>query len=198
MGLANDSARSDAQEHLSSYFEKSASIVRQYADNFEHNYARPAMDYCIERFQAQPVTITFLTIFCVLSFLPVLSFIGISIFVVSFFTFTALACAFIASAIAETMFVAILVSTLGALFLVSILLTALALFSYLSLRLGVLVRADGRSGITEWAHETKKHFVQRTKRGEESDGSEASAVLVKPDEDRDHRIKVEDVRGDKN
>ncbi|KAH7912495.1 hypothetical protein BJ138DRAFT_1083479 [Hygrophoropsis aurantiaca] len=194
MGPPNDhSIPAETQESLASYFEKSARIVREYADNIEHNYARPLLKYFIQRFQAKPVAVTFTTIFCILSLLPALSFIGISLFVISFFTFLAIAGAFLASAIAETVFVAVLASTVVALFLVSIFLTACVLFSYLSLRLGVLVQAEGRSGITEWAHETKNHFISTNKNGEESDDSENSGVFIQPDGNVARKAKPEEV-----
>ncbi|KAF9242308.1 peptidase A4 family-domain-containing protein [Melanogaster broomeanus] len=59
------------------------------------------------------------------------------------------------------------------------------------MRLGVLVSSGGRSGVKEWAHETRKHF-SRAKRSEEHEGSEGSTVLADHDGPSSKKLKIEE------
>ncbi|KIJ63678.1 hypothetical protein HYDPIDRAFT_175984 [Hydnomerulius pinastri MD-312] len=62
--------------------------------------------------------------------------------------------------------------------------TSFVVFAYLTVRLGVLVSSEGRSGVKEWAYETRQHF-SRKRSAEESEGSEGSTVLINHDMDGD-------------
>ncbi|KAF9224758.1 hypothetical protein BS17DRAFT_807846 [Gyrodon lividus] len=182
---------SDMQENLASYFEKSATIVRQYADLIEHSYARPALHNFSRRFQINPVGMTFISVFFALAVLPVLSFIGLSIFVISSIAFLALISAAIASIIVEAFLVACLIFTLWSLFVVAIFVTTFVGVAYLTMRLGLLVSSEGRSGVKEWAYETRQHF-SCAKSSEANEGSDGSAVLIDHDGPTSKKVKVEE------
>lgn len=70
-------------------------------------------------------------------------------------------------------------------------------FGYIALRLFVLIRADGKAGVSQWSTETKQRFRRRKKEAEERRGrSPESVVLVKtedvktpPDQTTDETIK---------
>ncbi|KAH7882933.1 hypothetical protein F5I97DRAFT_1900664 [Phlebopus sp. FC_14] len=161
----------EMHESLSGYFERSALVVRQYADSMEHHYARPALNYASEHFHSHPILVTFLTIFCSLAFLPVLSFIGLSTFAVSSIVLFAFGSAAIAAIIIELMFVAFLVFALWSLFIVAVTLTSFVIFAYVTIRLGVLVNSDGRSAVQEWVCETRRQFSPfKAEEGKASDG----------------------------
>ncbi|KAF8842851.1 hypothetical protein BDN67DRAFT_965296 [Paxillus ammoniavirescens] len=181
----------DMQENLAGYFQRSVTIVRQYADLIEHKYARPALRHISWRFQMNPVTMTFLAIFCSLSALPLLSFIGLSVFAISSIASLALMSAAIALIIIEAILLACLAFTLWSLSIFAIFATTFIGFAYLLVRLGVLVSSEGRSGVKEWACETRQHF-SRAKSLETNEGSDESTVLVDHDGPSSKKIKVEE------
>ncbi|KAJ6590966.1 hypothetical protein DFH09DRAFT_191064 [Mycena vulgaris] len=163
-----------AKEQLAAHFDKSAAAVRVYADQFEASYARPALKTATSFFDEYPVSSTFIAIFCSLAFLPVITFLALSLFTIVAFSFLALCCAFVASSIVVLTFLSILVLILVATFFSSGFFTVLAISTYLAYRFVTLVRSNGRNGVSNWAVETKGRFVQ-SKRQEASDGS---AVVV--------------------
>ncbi|KAF8645815.1 hypothetical protein AX16_007558 [Volvariella volvacea WC 439] len=155
-----DSPVPNHQEDLSSYFNRSASAVQAYADRFEHEYARPALQASQAFYAEQPITALFVAVFSILSILPVLTFIGFSIFVFLFtFVVAILSAICISSGICIASFF-FLLFTLFAVLCISIFITLLALLAYTTYRLAVLVRQGGREGVSEWAHETKDSLTQ--------------------------------------
>ena len=71
----------------------------------------------------------------------------------------------------------------------SVWISAGIVFGYLVWRLFVLVRADGRAGVSQWSAETKKRFRRPKKEAEERRGrSTESAVLVKREEDASQAV----------
>ncbi|KAI0718541.1 hypothetical protein C8T65DRAFT_638332 [Cerioporus squamosus] len=82
-------------ELLADYFEKSAFAVRNIFARFERKVARPLIQYLLVSFRERPVASTFVATYVVLSALPVLSFIGFSVFVFTAFAFLALALAIV-------------------------------------------------------------------------------------------------------
>ncbi|KAJ7084020.1 hypothetical protein B0H15DRAFT_404179 [Mycena belliarum] len=157
-----------AKEQLSAHFDKSATAVRLYADQFEESYGRPALKTASSLFDEYPISSTFIAIFSALAFFPVLTFLAISIFTVVSFSFLALCCALIASSAVLLLFFSILVLILVATFFTSGFLTVLAISTYLAYRFVTLVRSNGRDGVANWAFETKDRFI-KSKRREASD-----------------------------
>ncbi|KAI6110790.1 hypothetical protein EDD16DRAFT_1897810 [Pisolithus croceorrhizus] len=149
----------DVQEGMVTYFEKCAELVRQYADVIEQRYARPALALWIRSFKEKPITMTFIAILSVLSVLPVLSFVGVSIFVISSIVFLAAVSAIAACLVTESIIVSIGICTLCSLVLVAVLATVFFLSVYSVLRFLLLVRSSGRSGLKEWAMETRQHLL---------------------------------------
>ncbi|TFK75622.1 hypothetical protein BDN72DRAFT_892129 [Pluteus cervinus] len=145
-------------EDLSSYFNRSASAVQVYADKFERQYARPALRVSQAFFDEHPVPATFIAIFSILSFLPVLTFIGLSALVLFVVTITGFVSSLCTSAVFILAFFVFLFFTLLVIMCISGLFTALAVGGYTLLRLATLVRHDGREGVAEWAQETKGHL----------------------------------------
>ncbi|KAJ7151388.1 hypothetical protein C8R43DRAFT_1005003 [Mycena crocata] len=159
-----------AKEQLSAHFNKSATAVRAYADQFEESYARPALKTTTAFFDEHPIASTFIAIFSALAFIPVITFLVLSLFTVISLSFLALCCAFVVSSAIVLFFLSILVLSLAIAFFASGFFTVLAISTYLAYRFFTLVRADGREGVSSWAVETKRQFVQ-SKRREASDGS---------------------------
>ncbi|KAK7042479.1 hypothetical protein R3P38DRAFT_317677 [Favolaschia claudopus] len=170
----SDSETPSAKEQLTAHFEKSASAVRGYADQFESSYARPAMKTTSAYFDEYPITSTFVTIFASLTIFPVLTFIALSLFTILSLSFLALCCAFVVSSAVILFFLSILILCVITAFFASGFFTALAISTYLLWRFVTLVRSNGRDGLSSWAVETKTRFI-RPKRREPSD---ESAVVV--------------------
>ncbi|EGO01018.1 hypothetical protein SERLA73DRAFT_179052 [Serpula lacrymans var. lacrymans S7.3] len=181
------------QGNLANQFDKSASTVRQYCDTVENSYVRPILERFMHAFHTYPIQTTFFTVFGLMSFLPVALSIGFSLFIIaSSICLIVFSGIFVAAAIL-TVLVGVLASVLITLGIASSLLTALLISVYLVFRLGVLVRFDGRAGISEWAVETKQHFSQAAMntKADDSDSSEASHVLVDSHNDQDKPMKQE-------
>ncbi|KAH7906603.1 hypothetical protein BJ138DRAFT_612128 [Hygrophoropsis aurantiaca] len=140
-----DETWSELQRDLLHYIRKIATkdIASQLVVHLEQDrqWLNSATDYILEHFLVSPAATTFTTIFFTLSILPVLSFIGISIFIVSLFTFTALALAFVASTVVEIMLVGILILIFAVIFCLSACITA---FGY-----------DGRPISSNWVRQVR-------------------------------------------
>ncbi|KAG1861185.1 hypothetical protein DFJ58DRAFT_778010 [Suillus subalutaceus] len=147
-------------DELTSYLERSTLLVLAYADVFESKYARPALDKISRHFQGQPLTTTWITtalaLFAVMSILPVLSFIGLSIFALCSSMCIALTFGFAAVVALEIMFATVLLLVLG----------------------GLLFFSFGRFGIADWAQETRQHFTSVGVKPEDNDDSDGSGVLI--------------------
>ncbi|EDR10594.1 uncharacterized protein LACBIDRAFT_293617 [Laccaria bicolor S238N-H82] len=151
--------REPVSEDLSSYFNKSAAIVRTYTDRFEHQYARPVMNTSQAFFDDRPISAIFVAIFSTLSFLPAVTFLGISLFIIFASTVTALVFAFLAAAAVVLTLLTCLVSTLIATAFASAFLTFALISSFLFLRIVILVHRDGVLGISAWVSETKQRLI---------------------------------------
>ncbi|EIW79797.1 hypothetical protein CONPUDRAFT_138017 [Coniophora puteana RWD-64-598 SS2] len=200
--MADERSPHPAEERLASYFDKSAEIVRGYAGRFEDSYehVKPAMDVWNESYRKYPVITLFVTLFGSLSLLPVLSFLGITVFTIATLAFVAVCSVGAASIASVFLFAFVLLSLLSGLFLFSILATIFGVVGYLTFRLATLIRADGRAGVLEWAEETKGHIARGRQlrareaspakdqnQAEDSEGSEMSHVVVKHDPDADEK-----------
>ncbi|KAK7443512.1 hypothetical protein VKT23_015684 [Stygiomarasmius scandens] len=142
------------QEQLSSYFARSASSVHLYADRFEHEYARPALNTSNVFFNEHPILTVFLSILTLLSLLPAALFVIFS--AAAILTFTILAICFVisSSVMVVLFFLFLLTCTLIIIFCVSGFLTGSVFFVYTSYRLFVLLRSQGVKGIHIWGSET--------------------------------------------
>ncbi|KAF8062213.1 hypothetical protein FPV67DRAFT_1672690 [Lyophyllum atratum] len=140
----------DEEDDLYSYFNKSVSAVQDHADHFEQEYARPALRAVQEFFDEHAITATFIVILSFLSFIPVASFLGLSLFAVASITILAVASAIIISAGIVLTLLTILVLTLLAALAASAVLTlsGISLYSFASLLNEV--RTNGRTGISKW------------------------------------------------
>ncbi|KAF5361383.1 hypothetical protein D9758_006196 [Tetrapyrgos nigripes] len=142
------------QEQLSSYFARSASSVHGYADRFEQDYARPAIDTSNAFFIEHPIFSVFLFSFVVLSLLP------IGLFIVfcacAILTFTILAICFIISSSVIVGLFALFFLTCSLLLILcfSLFLTAALFLAYISYRLFISVRTKGMKGVYGWGSET--------------------------------------------
>ncbi|KAG9307966.1 hypothetical protein JVU11DRAFT_12772 [Chiua virens] len=179
------------EERLSTYFDKSVTIVRQYADLIEQDYAQPVLRYASLKFKEKPVTMTFLSIFAGLSALPLLSFVGLTVFALSSIIFLAFISAAIAFLTIEAILVVCLVFTLWSLFVTASFTTAVVGFVYCTTRLGMLIAHQGPSGVTDWADETRQYIFYARKR-EATDDSDESAVLVDGVGPNSKKFKVEE------
>ncbi|OBZ66938.1 hypothetical protein A0H81_13265 [Grifola frondosa] len=175
----------EADPDLLSYFDKSAMVVHQSFQRFEQGYARPGMSLLVKSFQTRPVRSTFLAVFAILSLLPLLSFIGFSLFILASFVFFSLAGALLAASIVIMLSGVLLGCTLMILFFISIPLTAFALGAFIAFRLAVRVRSDGyRAGVGGWAQETKNQFYRTApeedalKADEDVSHSGSDAVMI--------------------
>ncbi|KIM92357.1 hypothetical protein PILCRDRAFT_406 [Piloderma croceum F 1598] len=191
----------DTQRDLASYFYKSAAIVRSNFDWFEKQVGRPAIAYSLASFDAHPFTTTFLAIFYIVSCLPIIAFLAFSLFVIASITFGVCALTFITIVLVESILLTILLGTLAFLLIFSFTLTPLALFGYLTFRFIVHVRNGGRTGASQWATETKEHFVTSSRKVkpeiiEGSDVSSGSVVIVDAKEQHSTRNESAKVQGD--
>ncbi|KAJ7164875.1 hypothetical protein C8R46DRAFT_901180 [Mycena filopes] len=182
-----------AKEQLTAHFDKSATAVRNYADEFEASYAQPALQTASAFFNEYPISSTFIAIFSALAFFPVITFIALSLFTIVSLSFLALCCAFVVSSAIVLFFVSILVLVLVASFFASGFFTVLAISSYLAFRFVTLVRSSGREGVSTWAAETKNRFIHSNRR-EVSDGS--SVVVVDTKEPLSQWVKNEPFQTD--
>ncbi|KAI0767206.1 hypothetical protein C8Q74DRAFT_1278827 [Fomes fomentarius] len=147
---------------LADYFEKSASAVRDSFGRFEQDVARPLVDYVLVSFRKRPIRSTFITFYLALSALPVLSFIGFSIFVFATFIFLGLATAIFGAAFAVGFFGFWLACTLIFFLFLSFNLTVSALATYLVVRFVLRARQDGaRIALSALAQDARAQFVVR-------------------------------------
>ncbi|KAI0357845.1 hypothetical protein OH77DRAFT_1398155 [Trametes cingulata] len=160
------------EDLLSAYFEKSATAVRTSFGRFERELARPTVRYVLVSFKEHPIRSTFLATYATLSALPLLSFIGFSIFVFSSFVFFALCTAILAALFVVLFFGFWLACILLFLLILSIPITASTLSTYLALRFVLLARQEGsaRTALSQWAQETKGQFYKQPLKDEEEDG----------------------------
>ncbi|KAF5384135.1 hypothetical protein D9615_003354 [Tricholomella constricta] len=149
----------DDDDDLYSYFNKSVSAVQAHADHFEQEYARPALRTSQAFFDDRPIAATFIVIFVFLSFLPVVFFLGLSLFAVASFTIIALTSTVIASATVVLTLLSLLVLTLLITLVSSAFLTLSGVSLYASVSLLSLVRKHGRLGVSKWAEHMSNFLV---------------------------------------
>jgi len=201
MGNQNyDNRQNDSDEpgDLTSYFDKSAGVVHDYTAWFERKYGRPGVKKAQTFFKRRPISAIFLAFFFALSILPVLTFLTFSLFTLTTFLVMALLSALIASLIVILSLLVILAFVLVATLFTSVILTVMTIATFLLFRFLVLVRQDGRAGISGWAGETKQHIIKVTQRPKNgsvsdgpafSDGTNESIVIV---EDSEPHLKSSD------
>lgn len=179
--IASANSLTAGLDDLVSYLEGSTLVVQAYTDIIERKYARPALEKISRYFQGQTLTMTWvtttLTLFAVMSILPVLSFIGLSIFALCSSMCIALTFGFAAVVALETMFITVLLLALGGLLLFSFIVTTLGAMAYLAFCVGQHLQTQGRFGIAEWAQEARQPFASISVKPEDDD-SDGSGVLV--------------------
>ncbi|KAJ3515281.1 hypothetical protein NLJ89_g1853 [Agrocybe chaxingu] len=166
MGVAEYKSPSfgvEKSSELATQFDKSISLVKAYTSRFERDFARPAIKTSGVFFERRPISAVFLGFFLSLSFLPVISFIGISVFTVVSFLTVAFGAALVSAFLVILGCFAVLASVLLAALFTSGFLTAGTVFTFLFARFAVSVRRSGVSGISEWANETKSRLVATSK-----------------------------------
>ncbi|TBU24300.1 hypothetical protein BD311DRAFT_702416 [Dichomitus squalens] len=139
----NDVDEEGEEDLLADYFEKSASAVRQTFGRFEQDVVRPVLDYVSVAFHKRPIRSTFIAFYLALSILPVLSFIGFSVFIVATSIFVALAGAILFASSAISFFGFWLACTLIFFAFVSFNLTLSTLATYLFTQFAFRARTDG-------------------------------------------------------
>ncbi|KAF9453298.1 hypothetical protein P691DRAFT_771481 [Macrolepiota fuliginosa MF-IS2] len=144
------------------YFAKSATLVQDACSQFERDYARPVYRDLKLYFKERPIISTFVTIFTLLSLIPIALFAGTSVFFFLSLTVSSLILAFLAAfSVILALFAALSLVLFGTL-LVSIFLTGATLSSYALLRLALHIQREGPSaGVSEWGKETKHAFIAR-------------------------------------
>jgi len=170
----------DHEDELWPQFEVSVQSVTDAFKKFEESVIAPTTKFIELAFERHPIISTFVSVFLTLVSLPFLSFLGFVIFVIASTTFTSLCLAFVTSAL----FIGLYGTLLG---MLAILLAVLSMWistsvvlGYIAWRLFVLVRADGRAGVSQWSAETTKRFRRRKKEAEGRRGrSSEPVVLVK-------------------
>ncbi|KAL7284569.1 hypothetical protein ACG7TL_001861 [Trametes sanguinea] len=168
----NDSNEETQDDLLYVYFDKSASAVRHSVGRFEQGFVRPTARCIVDSFARHPLRSTFLATYATLSALPVLSFIGLSVFIFSSFIFFALSAAVLA-ALSVVLFLGCwFACTLCFLLLLSIPIAAGVFIAYLLFRFAFLAKQEGsvRSALSPWAQETKGRFSKRQTAGKQLNG----------------------------
>ncbi|KXN85607.1 hypothetical protein AN958_11095 [Leucoagaricus sp. SymC.cos] len=145
---------------LSRYFDRSAAIVQDAATQFEKLYARPAYQNMRVYFEERPIISTFVTIFTLISLVPIAFFAGTSLFIFTTFTLTSLLIAIFASFSIILFCFGLLALVLFGTFLVSLFLTGATVASYSIIRLALHVQREGATtGISEWGRETRDSLL---------------------------------------
>ncbi|KAH8101768.1 hypothetical protein BXZ70DRAFT_931849 [Cristinia sonorae] len=186
-------ANSNRHEKLHTYFERSAAAVTQSFDRLDRNFIQPGITLVAVSFVERPIRTAFLSTFAALSLLPVLSFVGFSIFAVGACTFFALAAALVVSSAAIAFVGFWLGVTLTILLFVSLFLTSAVISTYLFFRYVTLVRTDGpRDGSVQWAREVRRR-VRGARQEATHEGKPHSEEVdsAKQDPAADDQAKVE-------
>jgi len=159
-----DDFRVEVNGDLKYYFDKTASAVGKSAEHVEEDYIKPSLNVATGYAKNRPLAATFLAIFGGLSVLPVITFLGASVFVFAVLISAAIAFAFISSLGIILVFGSILLVTLFGAFLLSLFLTASTITLFLAYRLLTLVRSDSEGalhGAQAWIGETRGLVVER-------------------------------------
>lgn len=181
--ITNMTAPLDHEEELWPQFEISAQSVTDAFKKFEESVVAPTTKFIEVAFRRYPITSTFASVFLILVSLPFLSFLGLAVFVIASTTFMGLCAAFVTS----VLIVGLSGTFLGMLVLVLAVLSAWIssslVFGYIAWRLFVLVRADGKAGVSEWSTETRKRFKRQKREIEERRGRSPESVVLVRQED---------------
>ncbi|RPD52905.1 hypothetical protein L226DRAFT_576655 [Lentinus tigrinus ALCF2SS1-7] len=145
---------------LADYFERSASAVRNVFGRFEGDVARPLISYLLVSFRERPITSTFVATYVALSALPVLSFLGFSIFIFATFTFLALGVAILCASSVVGFVGFWLFCILLVFLLVAFILTLSVLITFILVRFLLHARQDGpRAALSELADDARTQYA---------------------------------------
>ncbi|KAL9709280.1 hypothetical protein Ac2012v2_007634 [Leucoagaricus gongylophorus] len=153
------------------------SAVQHACTQFEYTYTRPTYHSMRDYFDQRPIISTFVTIFTLLSLIPIVFFVGTSLFVLITFILTALfvalsaslgiilfCCTFHCSPLFPTLTqtVGFLALVLFGILLASLFLTVAALMSYSFIRLALHIQREGPwNGVSEWQRETRNSLLTK-------------------------------------
>ncbi|KAI6141000.1 hypothetical protein BKA82DRAFT_1009015 [Pisolithus tinctorius] len=158
----------DVNAILTTHFEKCAELVQRYTD-----MVISALVTRIREFEVKLIAMTFVTILFTLPILPILSFVGIPILVMSSVVYCAAGCAVSACLAAESVILWMTRCTLRSRVLIAVFATTFLLSVYLPCRFILLVQFNGLSGVTEWVTEAKQCFLPKRER-ERPDGPDVA------------------------
>ncbi|RDX44543.1 hypothetical protein OH76DRAFT_1408958 [Lentinus brumalis] len=199
----DDMYADEGDDLLADYFEKSALAVRHMFARFERNVARPLIHYLLISFRERPATSTFVATFVVLSALPVLSFIGFSIFVFAAFAFVALAAAFLSASSVVSVVALLLACILVLILVVASALTIGALSTFVVVRFFLRARQDGpHIALSELADGARTQYALARGRqpgprpGPESNSESQSVKKEDPDSESDSVVVVRSGSGE--
>ncbi|KAI0705530.1 hypothetical protein C8Q76DRAFT_751309 [Earliella scabrosa] len=187
-------AQDEDEDLLADYFEKSASAVRDSFGRFEQDVARPAIDYVLVSFRKRPIRSTFIAFYLALSALPVLSFVGFSMFIFATFIFLGLATAIFSASCAVGFFGFWLACTLIFFLFLSFNLTVSSLATYLLIRFVLRARQEGsRAALTALADDARAQFRGRGRKPRASglQGQDDGPGVKREESDPDSVVIVE-------
>ncbi|KAF9650134.1 hypothetical protein BDM02DRAFT_3268196 [Thelephora ganbajun] len=171
-------------EELWPQFEVSVQSVTDAFKKFEESVVAPTTKFVELAFERYPIISTFVSVFLILVSLPFLSFLGFIVFVVASTTFTSLCAAFVTSALIIGLYGTLLGMLIILLAALSVWISTSIMLGYLVWRLFILVRADGRAGVSQWSAETTKRFRRQRKETEEKRGRSSESVVLVKEEDK--------------
>ncbi|KAL1689875.1 hypothetical protein GGG16DRAFT_56922 [Schizophyllum commune] len=151
MGATEEKAPPQAQ--LESTFDRSASAVRDYAHRFESSYGRRALDTGASFYAEHPALFAVVSVFGSLSLLPVLTFVGFSLFIITSILLFALGCAAGVIIVVELFLLSILLATLLLVAILSFFVLASGAGTYATFRLCQLAYKGGVKGVYAWVGE---------------------------------------------
>ncbi|TRM67042.1 hypothetical protein BD626DRAFT_426787 [Schizophyllum amplum] len=147
------SEKSPPQEQLESTFDRSASAVRSYAHKFEHSYGRQALDSGASFYNEHPALFAVVAVFLTLSLLPIATFIGFSLFIITSILLIALGCAACVIIAVELFLLFILISVLIIVAVFTFFVITSAAFTFAAFRLCQLAYRQGAAGLYQWINE---------------------------------------------
>jgi len=176
------------RDKLKYSLERGSTILRELGANANQSFIQPNFRKFLVALEEKPLRTTFITSFVALSLLPIVSFIGFSLFTFGLFTFVALCIATFASIVTICFFGIFFIAILALMFLISISLTAAITSAYLAFRLVTLMRLEGASGVREWSTETKGRIYGKGKAKSKEEPTDDPKPEVHDEEDETESV----------
>ncbi|KAF8485568.1 hypothetical protein JB92DRAFT_1554183 [Gautieria morchelliformis] len=145
------------KQGMESGLEHAVRIVRTRISQFEQNILLPCMESSRQFAYRRPIAAILVSVFSLLSLLPVASFMGFVILVTATFVSIGLGSALIASTLLIVVAGGVLASILGTLLVASILVTGAVVTVFVTFRLvrHLASQGDLKQGVVGWARETR-------------------------------------------